>query len=40
MVCGIEDQGRQVVSVAKDVHVGHDAAESTVCVFMDDRTGG
>jgi hypothetical protein len=35
MVCGVKDQGRQTVSVAKNVHVGHDFAESEVCVFMD-----
>ena len=40
MVCGVEDQGRQAVSVAKNVHVGHDAAESELRMFMDDRTGG
>ena len=38
MVCGIEDQGRQAVSVAEDVHVGHDVAESELRVFMDNRT--
>ena len=35
MVRGIEDQGRQAVSVAKNVYVGHDAAESELRVFMD-----
>jgi hypothetical protein len=35
MVCGIEDQGRQAVSVAKDVYVGHGFAESELRVFMD-----
>jgi len=40
MVCGIEDQGRQAVGVAKDVHVGHGFAKTELRVFMDDRTGG
>jgi hypothetical protein len=35
MVCGVEDQGRQAVSVAEDVHVGHGFAESELRVFMD-----
>ena len=35
MVCGIEDQGWQAVSVAEDVHVGHDFAESELRMFMD-----
>ena len=40
MVCGVKDQGRAVISVAEDVHVGHGAAETELRVFMDDRTGG
>ena len=35
MVCGVEDQGRQTVSVAEDVYVGHDAAETELRMFMD-----
>jgi hypothetical protein len=35
MVCGIEDKGRAAKCSAKDVHVGHDFAESEVRMFMD-----